>query len=133
MHVTCLSANLYLTNLSYSECAHKQEAFHKKKNRITMLISYRTNIYLASRILIDLLKWAVHVIRMEEQSPTRRVLVAVVVGRRQRGRPKRTWEDGVMEDARKLGERNWRNVARNRDSWQKLLKKALAQKWLLCQ
>jgi len=34
------------------------------------------------------------------------------------------WEDGVTEDARKLGERNWRNAARNRDSWQKLLKKA---------
>ena len=44
-------------------------------------------------------------------------------GRRQRGRPKLRWEDGVMEDARKLGERNWRNGARNRDSWQKLLKK----------
>jgi hypothetical protein len=40
---------------------------------------------------------------MEEQSPTRRVLVAVVEGRRQRGRPKLRWEDGVMEDARKLG------------------------------
>ena len=70
---------------------------------------------------------------MEEQSPTRRVLVAVVEGRRQRGRPKLRWEDGVMDDARKLGERNWRNVARNRDSWQKLLKNALAQKGLLCQ
>ena len=70
---------------------------------------------------------------MEEQSPTRRVLVAVVEGRRQRGRPKLRWEDGVMEDARKLGERNWRNAARNRDSWQKLLKKALVQKGLLCQ
>jgi len=53
---------------------------------------------------------------MEEQSPTRRVLVAVVEGRRQRGRPKLRWEDGVMEDAGKLGERNWRNAARNRDS-----------------
>ena len=42
------------------------------------------------------------------------------------------WEDGVMEDARKLGERIWRNTARNRDSWQKLLKKALAQRGLLC-
>jgi len=50
-----------------------------------------------------------------------------------RGRPKLRWEDGVMEDARKLGERNWRNAARNRDSWQKLLKKALTQKGLLCQ
>jgi len=42
---------------------------------------------------------------MEEQSATRRVLVAVVEGRRQRDRPKLRWEDGVMEDARKLGER----------------------------
>jgi hypothetical protein len=38
-----------------------------------------------------------------------------------------------MNDARKLGERNWRNAKRNRDSWQKLLRKALAQKGLLCQ
>jgi hypothetical protein len=38
-----------------------------------------------------------------------------------------------MDDARKLGERNWRNAARNRDSWQKFLRKALAQKGLLCQ
>ena len=70
---------------------------------------------------------------MEEQSPTRWVLVAVVEGRRQRGRPKLRWEDGVTEDARKLGERNWKNPARNRDNWQKLLRKALAQKGLLCQ
>jgi len=66
---------------------------------------------------------------MEEQSATRRVLVvAVVEGRRQRGRPKLRWEDGVMEDARKLGERNWWNPVRKRDSWQKLLKKTLAQR-----
>ena len=39
-------------------------------------------------IKINRLKWAGHVIRMEEQSPTRRVLVAVVERRRQRGRPK---------------------------------------------
>ena len=49
------------------------------------------------------LKRAGHVIRMEEQSATRRVLVVVVEGRRQRGRPKRRWEDGVMEDARNVG------------------------------
>jgi len=83
-------------------------------------------------IKMNRLKWAGHFIHMEEQSPTRRVLVAVVEGRRQRGRLQLRWEDGVMEDARKLGKRNWRNGARNTDSWQKLLKKALAQKGLLC-
>jgi len=36
-------------------------------------------------------------------SPTRRVLIAVVEGRRQGSRPKLRWEDGVMEDATKLG------------------------------
>jgi len=50
-----------------------------------------------------------------------------------RGRPKLRWEDGVTEDTRKLRGRNWRNAVKNRDSWQKLLKKALAQKGLLCQ
>jgi hypothetical protein len=29
-----------------------------------------------------------------------------------------------MGSARKLGEKNWRNAARNKDGWQKLLKKA---------
>jgi hypothetical protein len=41
--------------------------------------------------------------------------------------PKLRWEDGVMDDARKLGVRNWRNAARNKDSGRKLLKKTLAQ------
>ena len=84
-------------------------------------------------IKINCLRWAGHVIRLEEKNPARRVLVAVVEGRRQRRRPKLRWKDGMMEDARKLGERNWNNSARNRDSWQKFPKKALAQKGLLCQ
>ena len=83
-------------------------------------------------VKISSLKWAGHVIGMEEQSTTRRVLSAVVGGKRQSGGPKLGWEDGVTEDSRRLGERNLRNAARNRDSWQKLLKKALAQKGLLC-
>ena len=104
------------------------------------IIKYNNELYtlykesdIVTYIKVNRLKWAGHVIRMEEQSPTRRVLVAVVEGRRQRGRPKLRWEDSVTEDARRLGEINWRNAARNRDSWQKLLKKALAQKGLLCQ
>jgi len=103
-------------------------------------IKYNNELYtlykesdIVTYIKINRLKWAGHVIRMEEQSTTRTVLVAVVERRRQRGRQKLRWEDGVTEDARKMGERNWRNAARNRDSWQKMLKKDLAQNGLLCQ
>jgi hypothetical protein len=46
-------------------------------------------IYIKTRRL----KCTGHVIVLEEQSLTRRVLVAVVEGRRQRGRPKLRWED----------------------------------------
>ena len=35
--------------------------------------------------------------------PCKKSFVAVVEGRRQKGRPKLRWEDGVMEDVRKLG------------------------------
>jgi hypothetical protein len=103
-------------------------------------IKYNDELYtvykendIVTYIKINQLRWAGHVIRLEEKNPSRRVLTAVVEGRRQRGRPKLRWEDGVMDDARKLVERNWRNAARNRDSWQELLRKALAQKGLLCQ
>jgi hypothetical protein len=38
-----------------------------------------------------------------------------------------------MDDARNLVEKNWRNAARNKEGWWKLLKKAGAQIGLLCQ
>jgi hypothetical protein len=103
-------------------------------------IKYNNELYtlykesdIVTYIKINRLRRAGHVIRLQEQNPARRVLVAVVEGRRQRGRPKLRWEGGVKEDAKKMGERNWRNAARNRDSWQKLQKKAWARNGLLCQ
>jgi hypothetical protein len=85
-----------------------------------------------THIKINHLRWAGHVIRLEKQNPARRVFAAVVKGRRQKGRPKLRWDDEVTGDAKKLGERHWRSTARNRDGWQKLLRKALAQSGLLC-
>jgi hypothetical protein len=36
---------------------------------------------------------------------------------RERGRPKSSWIEGVEEDARKLGCRNWRANAQDRGRW----------------
>jgi hypothetical protein len=69
---------------------------------------------------------------LEEQNPARRDFAAVVKGRRQKCRPKLRWDDGVMGDAMKLGERQWRNAARERDTWQNLLREALSQTEMLC-
>jgi hypothetical protein len=48
-------------------------------------------------------------------------------------RPKLRWGDSVGHDIRILGERNWRNLALNREEWRKLLKKAMAHTGLSSQ
>jgi hypothetical protein len=97
--------------------------FGPTNDNVKWRIRYNNELYtlykendIVTCIKINRLRWAGHVIQMEEKNPARRVLFAVVEGRRQRGRPKLRLEEGVMEDARKLGERNWRNSARHRDS-----------------
>jgi hypothetical protein len=47
-------------------------------------------------------------------------------GARSVGKPNLRWEDGVVQDVRILGVKNWRKVALNRDEWAKLLKKSKA-------
>jgi hypothetical protein len=83
-------------------------------------------------VKVGRLKWANHVVRMDEQQPAKIILNAKLEDTRRRGRPKLRWEDGVDKDVKALGERNWRNIARDREIWQKLLRKAMAQKGLLC-
>ena len=45
-------------------------------------------------------------------------------GRRRVGRPNLRWMDGVMRDAERLGVRNWRSRAKDRDGWRRLLESA---------
>ena len=73
-------------------------------------LSFRKKVYtlykdsdIITYIKINSLRWAGHVIRLEEQNPARRVFAAVVEGRRQKDRPKLRWEDGVKGDAKRLG------------------------------
>jgi len=40
------------------------------------------------------------------------------------GRPKTRWEDDVWEDIKSINVRNWTKVARNRDSWKKVVEQA---------
>jgi hypothetical protein len=47
-------------------------------------------------------------------------------GRRRVGRPNLRWMDEVTKDAERLGVRNWRIKARDRDGWKRLLESAKA-------
>jgi hypothetical protein len=54
-------------------------------------------------------------------------------GARSAGRLKLRWEDGVDQDMRILGVKNWKKVDLSRDEWAQLLKKARAHQGLSSQ
>jgi hypothetical protein len=83
-------------------------------------------------IKLGWLRWAGHVIRMEEDSPVNRILVSNAGGTRGRGRLKIRWEHGVDDDSKAIGIRNWKSVALNPEICDKQLRmKALALGGLL--
>jgi hypothetical protein len=75
------------------------------------------------------LRWAGHIIRMEEERIQKRVLNGNFHTMRPVGRPRTRWADMVRRDALQLlGIRGWRSKAANRDEWRCLMREAKARK-----
>jgi hypothetical protein len=70
------------------------------------------------------LVWAGHVIRVDNNRTVKKVFNTKPIGVRNIGRPKLRWEDDVIQDVKTFGVKNWRNVAMEKESWKKLLRKA---------
>ena len=83
--------------------------------------------YIVKFYKLSRLRWARYVICQDDNHLSRRVLLSEPGGKHPTGRPRLHWEDGVKEDAAKLGCRNWTIVALNREGWRKLLKEAEAE------
>jgi hypothetical protein len=76
-------------------------------------------------IKINRFGWAGHAICMNNNKTVKKVFNTKPIGIRKTGRPKLRWED-VIQDIKTLGVKNWRNLAMEKESWQKLLRKARA-------
>jgi hypothetical protein len=97
---------------------------HGGKDTITNYMKHLTN----NRV--KRLAWAGQLVRMNNDRTIRKIFDTKPDGVRSVGRPKLRWEDGVDQDIRILGVKNWKKVALNRDEWGKLLKKARAHQGL---
>ena len=84
-------------------------------------------------IAIQRIKWAGHVIRMDDSSTTKKIFLAKPITTRVRGRPKLRWIDCIEKDFEILKVNNWKSTAKNRAAWGKLLRKARAHPGLSCQ
>jgi len=79
---------------------------------------------LVTTIRIIRLRWAGHIVRMQDNLPCKKITLDKPDGRRRVGRPNLGWMDGVMRDAERLGVRNWRSKTKDRDGWRRLLESA---------
>ena len=83
-----------------------------------------SDIDLARRVKIQRLRWLGHVERMETNAPARKVFESTPEGRRSRGRPRLRWRTQVERDLNQLCVRNWRQLAKDRAGWRRLLVEA---------
>ena len=88
------------------------------------------NIYGEPDVITDIkigrLRWAGHVVRMDDATQPKRLTFSHPQGRRRPGRPRLRWLDGVHKDAVILGLRDWRMRAGNRVEWRRTLDSAKA-------
>ena len=78
-------------------------------------------------IKVKRLAWAGHLVCMSNDRTVKNIFNTKPDGV---GRLKLRWEDGVDQDMRILGGKNWKKVALDREEWAKLLKKARAHQGL---
>jgi hypothetical protein len=71
------------------------------------------------------LRYDGHMIRRPEDLPQKALFRAKPMGRRNQGRPKSRWADGVNSDSLAQGVRDWMHCAQDRQSWKDLLQQAL--------
>jgi len=70
------------------------------------------------------LNWLGNVECMAEDNIVQKIKKWKSMSKRPIGRPKTRWEDDVWEDIKSINVRNWTKVARNRDSWKKVVEQA---------
>ena len=76
------------------------------------------------------IKWLGHIQRMDQARPTRKLPDWKPIGTRTLGRPRKRWQEDVMEDLKKLKVKNWKEVAKDRRTWRDLAEKAETNKGL---
>jgi hypothetical protein len=68
--------------------------------------------------------WLGHVMRIEEKGIPKRELEWKPVGRRNRGKPRKRWIEGIEEDIQIKGIRGWRKLCKEKAEWKNITEKA---------
>jgi hypothetical protein len=111
----------------------KQENGTWRKRYNYELYELFNDSHIVNHIKAKRLAWAGHLTHMSNERTLKKIFNTTPDGTRSIGRPKLRWDEGVVEDTRILGFKNWKKADLNRDEWAKLLKKAEAHQGLSSQ
>jgi hypothetical protein len=70
------------------------------------------------------MKRAGHVLRMNDEETTKKMMLGKPDGTRRRGRPKLRWIDQLEKDLHNISIGNWKNIALDRSRWSGYLEQA---------
>jgi hypothetical protein len=69
-----------------------------------------------------------HIQRIDQARPAMKLLDWKPMGTRPVGRPRQRWQEDAMEDLKKVKEKNWKEIAKDRRTWRDLTEKAKTPK-----
>ena len=73
------------------------------------------------------IRWLGHIERMQNiEIPQKKEMYGKLYATRRRGRPRMRWLDDVSMGLRKMGINEWRDRARNRETWRHIVAEAKA-------
>jgi hypothetical protein len=104
----------------------KEKRQWRIKTNLELMTNYKSQD-IVNVIKIQRLEWLGHIIRMNEARALKKIFKGKLEGRRGRGRPRLRWMKDVEEDLRKLGVKQWRRKALDREEWASIIREAKAK------